>query len=64
MTAFQQVIVEDLSEHGQESSHVERLMVEEAPNNEQMFRESPRDSQKELRQNKPPLSTCFTEQAH
>lgn len=61
-TAFQQVIGESLRAWTR-SSHVERLMVEEAPNNERTFRESPRDSPKALRRSEPSLSTCFSKQS-
>lgn len=62
MSAFQQVIVEHLPAPWTRSRHVQRLVVEEASDNEQMFRENPPWFPEGARQSKPSLSVCFTEQ--
>lgn len=63
MTAFQQVIVEYLPEHGQDPAMWKGRWWRKPLIMSKCSGKTPRDSPKELRQSKPSLSACFAEQA-
>lgn len=63
MTAFQQVIVEYLPEHGQDPAMWKGRWWRKPLIMSKCSGKTPCDSPKELRQSKPSLSACFAEQA-